>query len=107
MQDYLIKILRKERFYQVKADMSIERKLKNEIVVNLTINEIWTFKKPIKEVEEYLGFLQTLTSENYLIKTLLDSIFDGLRDFTQDLGDEVEIVDVFQNTDLLLYKNLD
>lgn len=75
--------------------MSIERKLKNEIFVNLTINEIWTFKKPIKEVEEYLGFLQTLTSENDLIKNLLDGIFDGLRDFTHDLGEEVEIVDVF------------
>lgn len=35
LQDYLIKILRKEKFYQIKADMSYEN---NEIILNLTIN---------------------------------------------------------------------
>lgn len=59
-------------------------------------------------MEEYLQFLQNMTSENFLIKSRLDSIFKSLRNFTDINDSEEVIIEIYnQNTDLLMYKNLD
>ena len=83
LQDFLCKVLRKEKFYRVKTDhfakgpcgTKIEDIFQADkeggILINITINKVYVFNKSLREIEEFFKKLITTVESSPLILNLI------------------------------------
>jgi uncharacterized protein (DUF2461 family) len=90
LQDYLSKILRKEKFYRVKTDYLAKKRPRTVnklaerddnnsfanggILINITINKCYVFHKSLREIEEFFTKLNKRLDDNPILLHLIQSI---------------------------------
>lgn len=93
LQDYLTKILRKEKFYRIKTDYlaniqgtmvgasTIKENqgvsgtfMSGGILINITINKVYVFHKNLKELEDFFSLLLQRIDDNLVLHNLITQI---------------------------------